>query len=636
MNSNKSDTLINVVVWILIAVYILFFSVVSFFRYYSFDYRQMDLALNGHIMWNMVHGSLHTSILGANFLGHHAHLILFLFAPVYLLFQSPLTLLFLQALFLGISAYPIFLIAKTQLNRAFGLGLVLIYLVYPGLWYTNSFEFHVTAFSTAFLSFMFYHFTNKQFKRFLLFMVLSLLCQENIPLLIIPFGIYALFMKRKSKWSLVPISLAGFWFLAVVGKMIPYFNNNTLCFIGRYKHFGTSIPEIVKYFVVHPLETIGILFSKDKVLFIIQLFSPVCFFSLIDPMILTISLVLIQHLASSNIMEHSIKYHYTAEIIPFIFVAAIWGIKRFIKSPVVQCHLSQKFIITCLLIVGITMSISFGPHLSLICDREEFKRDIWDYQKARFVEMIPCDARVVATFEFLPWLTARENLYSFHYASQGFSIFTRKPYDLPEEIDYALIDFNDLFTFNLLHIPGTTDVNARKILSSTDWGVVDMIGSIALFKKKNKSRYSLYEVLDSPPLVRKLENVVINNELEFVGYDVNEETDIFQGKQVECVLYWKALKNIQKEYGVFIEIADARGNIQYELLRSICYRIFPTYDWSEEDVVKESCNLLIPKTIKEQECSILIRVFAKGRGDMWPVNEEGITEPMQPICKITL
>jgi len=168
------------IVWALISFFILILSFISFRRYYCFDYIDMDLAAYNQIVWNIVHGSFYSSILGVNFLGHHAHFILFLLAPLYFLFQTPLLLLFLQTVFLALSAYPIFMIASRELDQSLALSLVIAYLLYPAMGYTALYEFHVPVFATAFLTFMLYYFIRHNFNLFALFMVLSLLCQENI------------------------------------------------------------------------------------------------------------------------------------------------------------------------------------------------------------------------------------------------------------------------------------------------------------------------------------------------------------------------------------------------------------------------------------------------------------------------
>ena len=50
-----------------------------------------------------------------------------------------------------------------------------------------------------------------------------------------------------------------------------------------------------------------------------------------------------------------------------------------------------------------------------------------------------------ATFEFLPHLSHRQDLYSFPSCVFGiFTLFT-KAYQLPDNVQYALIDFNDSF-----------------------------------------------------------------------------------------------------------------------------------------------------------------------------------------------
>ncbi len=70
------------IIYLLIFVYVLFFSYICYLKFNSYNYTDFDLAVHSQVLWNILHGSIYSSILGIDFLGNHMHLILFLIAPI--------------------------------------------------------------------------------------------------------------------------------------------------------------------------------------------------------------------------------------------------------------------------------------------------------------------------------------------------------------------------------------------------------------------------------------------------------------------------------------------------------------------------------------------------------------------------
>jgi len=194
------------------------FYVVCFFawcalKFYSYAYDDFDLAIHDQVIWNILHGRIFNSILGVDFLGNHVHLISFLIAPFYGLVPHPLFLLALQTVFLAAGVFPLYRLARVYLGVQMSLTIGLIYLLYPGLGFTNLYEFHPTCFAPFFLLYAAYYFYKEGLFLFSVFMILSLLCQENIALIFIMWGIYAFCLKRELQWVVWPIGLGLFYFL---------------------------------------------------------------------------------------------------------------------------------------------------------------------------------------------------------------------------------------------------------------------------------------------------------------------------------------------------------------------------------------------------------------------------------------
>ena len=597
------------IVWALIAFFILILSNICFRRYYSFDYIDMDLAAYNQITWNIVHGSSYSSMLGVNFLGHHAHFILFLFAPFYFFFQTPLFLLFTQIVFLGICAYPIYMIALKELDPSLALSLVIAYLLYPAMGYTALFEFHVPVFATAFLTFMLYYFIKQKFGLFALFMGLSLLCQENIPLVIIPFGLFAFFKKRSLKWWLLPLLGGSIWFLAVVGWIMPYFNKNTVQFVTIYGHMGNSLPEIAGFIITKPLAVIKMMLSAQKLKFLFQLFAPLCFFPLLDGHILISGLLFVQHLLSSRTPEYMIEYHYDAEIIPFIFISAVYGIKRFMNYSFVKRNFRPSLISALIITVSITCAVSFGPFIEIAVDKYKTTKDVWDLQKERFLEMIPEEASIVATFEFLPMLSNRKQLYSFHHVVHGFYTLSKVAYLLPRNVKYALLDVNDPIGVNVFYKRGRSEANIAAFFNSNEWGIVELLDNIVLLKNNHKSGKKFFQALNEKPDMQLSLKAAIDNEIELLGYNIGATVSIRGGNSVLIEFFWRALKKVETDYRMIIEIDDAQGNTRYQTVRPLCYRILPSYMWPENSIIQENYQLFIPAAIEKENFTVNLRMI---------------------------
>lgn len=605
----------SVLLWLSIGIYILFFSIICFLKFNSFAYNDFDLAIHDQVLWNILHGSIFNSILGIDFLGNHMHLISFLIAPIYKLFPHPLTLLFLQTVALGIGAYPLYLLARLVLGYKWALAISFMYLIYPALGYTNLFEFHPTVFATPFLLFMLYYFHKDRFGMFLLFVVLAMSCQENMPLAIIAMGFYALFKRKRIKWIILPMAIGGIYLWLCVTKFMPYFNKNTIQFIAIYSHLGDSYTKIIMNILQHPLEIMKIIFTKYKVIYLTQLFGPLSFLPLLSPLSLLAALPLfMQHLLSLRITEVTIYYHYTAEIIPFIFLALIYGIKNLINLNWLKKR--QVLLAIPLVLVSLGYNFSLGPHSRLLKYATIFKKDELDKQKELLLKNIPKDAAVVSTFEFLPRLSHRKELYSFHHLYMGFHTLSNQPYDLPDNVKYALIDFNDTLTFRDFYRPERYE-NIQRFLINGNWGISDIKDTIVLYQKNAQDKYSLYNLLSIEPQPENKVSLIIDKDIELLGFSLKEEN-----KSLHITFYWRCLNKTQKDINVFFDFIDGKGRPIYRILRPICYRIYPTQAWRPGQFIREERYFTLPSNLQVALSLLKVGFFNYATGELCQTNSK--------------
>src|SRR3989338_8718516 len=201
-----------------ILLYILSFSFFSIWKYSNFLYNGMDLAIINQVFYNSINGNFFaSSIHPPSYLADHLNPIIFLLLPIYYLFSSPKTLLILQALTLGLSAWPVFLIGKKVIDKNWGLLFALAWLLNPIVQNINSFEFHFLPLAVFFILWVTYFYLQEKYWPYLAFLILALLVREDVAVVTVMFGVVAAINKKSFRWIATPIlfSLAYAFFAMI-------------------------------------------------------------------------------------------------------------------------------------------------------------------------------------------------------------------------------------------------------------------------------------------------------------------------------------------------------------------------------------------------------------------------------------
>ncbi|MBT3191013.1 MAG: DUF2079 domain-containing protein, partial [Verrucomicrobia bacterium] len=433
-------------VMLLMLLYTLLLGATCQLKYAHLAYDDFDLAIHTQSLSAILRGSADSSILGIPFLGNHMVLILYLIAPVYKLFSSPLLLLHIQTVALAAGAWAIFRIARRELSPAWGLGLAAAYLVYPPLIYLNLYEFHPIALATTFVLYAMLYWKQEAFRSFLCMLLLAMSCQENVSLLAIGFGVFALFERKRWWWAATSLTLGMTYFAIVVLHLLPRLND-TVDFQSLYAHLGGSMPEVAATIVRHPIQALQLVTEPAKLSFLKDLFAPLGFLSVLSPLTwIPAGLILAQRLLSNRASETVIIYHYQAEFIPFVFVSAIYAIRRLQRLPSRILNVLPKLLVICFPI----LALFAGGAISLV-------RFHWAppaggkallEAKQAYVRHVPRESRVAATFEFLSPLSNHPALCSLHHISSGYYTLSAKPYPIPDDLDTIILDTNDRITFS--------------------------------------------------------------------------------------------------------------------------------------------------------------------------------------------
>lgn len=419
--------------FIFILLYILYFSVASFLRYDNFYTGRFDLGNMDQTVWNTINGRIFqmtdpNATETVSRLNFHSDFILILISPLYLIWSNPKMLLLLQTMVLGSGALFVFLIAKELLKeKNLALTFSLLFLLNPSVQFTNLYDFHAVALGTTLLLATFYFFIKKSYILFLFFALLSGFSKEEIWVIVSLFGlalVLRVFFENKfkpefSKKQLVEIFIGLFLFLTsaiifylLIWVIMPQLRGASHFALSYYSGFGDSPSEVSRNIILMPVKTISIIFSPQRVEYLVQLFLPFGFTSFLSPVFLIFAIPdLLINLLSSNKPLREIYYQYTSAITPFIIISAIYAI-NFLKKRFVR--IENNFVIFYLVTTTLLSAYFYGPlpggkHANIQMFNNQLSNRI---AIEDFISKIPENYSVTASNNLGSHLSHRKNLYN--------------------------------------------------------------------------------------------------------------------------------------------------------------------------------------------------------------------------------
>jgi uncharacterized membrane protein len=357
----------RIFVYIMVILYVFLFTLLSFRSYFSFT-SSNDLCVWDHRVWEMASGRPLYGVLEkieANSISWAVHFspITIFIAAVYFFVPTPLLLLFIQSLFLGIGAIPVYELARKKLaSNAGGLIFSLSYLLYPALQNANLFEFHPVVISVPLLIWTFYFAEMGSYKKTVILSLFSLFCQENVTGPVMFMGIY--FILRKKRNIGLTLFLSGlFWLIFVSFLIMPIvYRTTTLQYLSRLSELGNTPSEILATVLSNPVYAFTRSFFQDRMEILLQMFSPLSFLSFFSPVLLIAlpeyALNMLTNLPCLMKMGYCLVL-----VIPFTFIAAVYGAKRilsFLPNKICSIKVSN-IIFAVILFTSIYSSLLFSP-----------------------------------------------------------------------------------------------------------------------------------------------------------------------------------------------------------------------------------------------------------------------------------
>lgn len=331
------------VVRVAIAAYAALCSAAAVADYVGFRSARFDLGNAVQAIWSTGHGRLleNTAVGGDQIsrLGVHVEPLLVLFAPVWLIWSSPVMLMVAQAAAVSSGALPVFWLARKHLGSERVAGcFALAYLLYPATQW-NALDpnngFHAVSFALPLLLFSLWWLDEERWGCFLVVAVLAAASKEQIPLVVGCLGIWY-GISRGRRLVGAAIFVAGLAATTVdFVYVIPHFSpDGADPFASRYAAVGGGPRAILENSVLHPLKVGEVVLTTHKLVYLVLLVVPLLGLCFKAPLLLLAAVPsLAINLLSSSPEQTSIATHYTSATTAVLFGATILGAARTAVDP---------------------------------------------------------------------------------------------------------------------------------------------------------------------------------------------------------------------------------------------------------------------------------------------------------------
>lgn len=528
-----------------IGLYIVIFTGLAFDLHNGLRTHRSDLGQIAQAVWNSSQGrfvEMTDNGFIATRMTDHVEPILALISPIFWLWPDVRALLLLQVAVVALGAWPLYELALRcldtllsprerlqiwqveplrQMTRPLALVLAIAYLLTPQLQSAVLTEFHAVPLAVPLLLWAFWAIDAQRLGQVAIATLLVALTKEEMALLAAGLGVWALWRfwltqpaaqpaahlsprKMLSAPFLLPlllILLSLLWFYLATFVIVPahaslVYATEQSVYFERYGALGDSPLDIAKSFITQPQLVWQIATEPARLAYLWGLLVPFGLLSLLAPEILLLSLpLLLANLLSAYPAQYYGDFHYSAPLVPYVAVSAIYGLARLwrwlghwtartsanyqhmaaansgvmaLVSLVTNARTALRPLLASLLTlwlltwaVIVYLDAGRGPWAARY-DPVTATAEAYAHQRLLpyFLAQVPADAAVTATAAIHPHLSLRRYIYQF-------------PLGLPElgtagEATWALLDV----TTNTDMAPGDLKSDVDALLAG-EWGVVD-------------------------------------------------------------------------------------------------------------------------------------------------------------------
>ncbi len=406
--------------------YVVYVSVHTILHHRSLGTSAFDLGIQENTLWNTIHGDiLYSSLMHGHYLGVHTSFVLLLIAPIYALAPTTETLLVLQSLALGLTAWPLFSLARRVLDSEPQAALVaLIWLTHPAVGGGNFYDFHPVAFAPLLLCFAALCWWTERWRWFWVCMVLLLSVKEEMAIVAILLGLVIVIGGHRRQGAML-VGIGAVAYLVLQHVVIPHFAGGPHSYAWYYRDMipaGEGPRGLLTTALINPLHTLRVAATGPKVLYVFQLFAPLAFLTFTTARgWLLVSYSLAATLLATRPPLHQIGFQYALTLLALGILGALLGLHRLDQGRRRRA-----------LVLAAMLAVVTCFHYGMVWPRHQFRGgfDVIDFEYTdadrsryrellRLIERIPGDATVLASERLAPHVARRHTVQTTRYVRPG-------------------------------------------------------------------------------------------------------------------------------------------------------------------------------------------------------------------------
>lgn len=499
-------------IFLIAIIYFLLTFILALHRYESY-YANTDHGIFNHVFWNGVHGhffqsslssSLSTNVIHAGEvpdvryqrLGQHFTPALLLWHPLYALFPSPGTLIFIQVSLLTLGGGMLFFLARCYLPIGLSTLITASYyasssVIGPAL--GNFFDY------CQIPLYLFLWLWAREKQRWILFSLMTLCIlavREDTAIVLLSFSVFFIISGRSPRLGWVISAISVLYLLGVTNVIMPLFSDDITkrFMIEKFSHFAqgqeASTIDIILGIISNPLRLITELFTPfdRKLNYLINHWIPLAFLPLISvPAWICTAFPLLQLFLQSGQERFAISVRYAVAVVPGLFFGMIlwWSFNQdFFQRRV------KRFWQGCL-VLSLILVILINPHQSLFFLIPDSIHP-WVYQSLPqqwhhvreingLIAQISASESVSATRFLIPRLSSRRTILIFPHLQyrndQGQETLVDRVF-----ADLWQLERRSSLKKERLRLEETV-LEVEKLLSHPEYGLVGFREGIVLFQK---------------------------------------------------------------------------------------------------------------------------------------------------------
>ncbi len=604
--TRRHETALIVALGILLAVTGSLFAI---FKYAAFGDNALDLAIFRQVIASSAHGQLfHFTIHPDLYLGDHVDFFLLLFVPFYALLPHAETLLMLQVIGVALALWPLTLLARRILPSPWPLMVAFLYTTSFFVHNFLAFEFHTLVFVVPLLFMAMYWYERRRFLRFFIMMCITLTIREDVGLLFVGFGILALVERRSKRWW-IPISVIGAsWFAGSI-VLAGIMNHGTYKFLSYYGWLGSTGSSAFLKAATHPWLVVAELFRVQNLIFLLfvsLVFAGIIWLRprrLIPASLYTLAILL----TSFGGDENTLRTHYVAPLLPFLFWAFMDGLAHMRTHPprflTRQCATPMAAVGILLVLITVYGFFTESPlRPSVVVQTVRAWQSSTAKTERALIADIAKDARPIAGYAFLASLADRSELYSMHYAFTGTKQLSSQPYSVPQTADTVLLDARDALFYETQFSDDAKVLNSggarlRALLEDRQFRVATFLDRFIMYKQSGTSTERLYmtETLATDASLPTSEPIAILPPTSVLPIPMQSMTiGGVTARFIPLTLSFAAKNATQTQVDVELQYIDESGKVRASRILPPTYGLYPTTEWQLNTVVRTNFRLLPP------------------------------------------